>query len=79
MLKVQTYDPALGWIHATRAGACLSSAWGVLAGYRRCYPSGRHRLVAVSETGSVQPIAEDLEATAALTLSDELATEETDR
>jgi hypothetical protein len=58
MLKVQTYDAGLGWVHATRAGE-IPSAWGVLAGYRKRWPSEQHRLVSVANDGAVTVIPDD--------------------
>lgn len=52
MIKVQTYDAGIGWVHATRAGD-LPAAWGVLAGYRKRWPSEQHRLVSVDDDGRV--------------------------
>lgn len=58
MLKVQTYDRELGWIHATRAGPEMYNALAILKGYNRDWPSERHRLVAVDEKGSITVIKE---------------------
>lgn len=58
MIKVQTFDAELGWIHATRAGD-LPAAWGVLSGYRKRWPSEQHRLVSVASDGAVTVIPDD--------------------
>lgn len=58
MLKVQTCVAGMGWIHATRAGE-LPAAWGVLAGYRKRWPSEQHRLVSVANDGAVTVIPDD--------------------
>jgi hypothetical protein len=61
LIKVQTYDADLGWMHATRAGE-MPEAWGVLAGYRKNWPGEQHRLVDVSNDGTVYVIDDDLDA-----------------
>jgi hypothetical protein len=58
MIKVQTYYAGAGWLHATRAGE-LPAAWGVLAGYRKRWPSEQHRLVSVADDGAVTVIPDD--------------------
>jgi hypothetical protein len=58
MIKVQTYAAGMGWIHATRAGE-LPTAWGVLAGYRKRWPSEQHRLVSVANDGMITVIPDD--------------------
>jgi hypothetical protein len=69
MLKVQTYAVGMGWVHATRAGE-IPAAWGVLAGYRRRWPSEQHRLVNVENDGSVTAISDDVDM---LSLFDDMA------
>ena len=58
MIKVQTYKAGMGWVHATRAGE-LPAAWGVLAGYRKRWPSEQHRLVSVASDGAASVIPDD--------------------
>lgn len=58
MIKVQTYDAGIGWVHSTRAGE-IPAAWGVLAGYRKRWPAEPHRLVSVSDSGTVTVIPDD--------------------
>ena len=60
MIKVQTYTADLGWVHATRAGE-LPTAWAVLAGYRKRWPSELHRLVSIDNDGMVTAIPDDEE------------------
>ena len=62
MLKIQTYDPALGWIMRTRAGRNLRDAWPVLAAYRRDWPGEVHRLVIVDSKGGAVGVPDDPEA-----------------